>query len=86
MNALTSSVLALVLSTSMAMAADVAPLAAGHPAGVKNAQISPGFAVLGGLGVAAAVGIGIAVSGDSGNGATDTGKNAATVLTTSTAP
>lgn len=64
---LISSVLALALTTSAALAGDVKPLAPGHAAGVKQAQlegIDNGLLIV--LGVAVVVGIAVAASsGDS---------------------
>jgi hypothetical protein len=82
MKAVTSSVLALALSTSMAMAADVSPLPAGHSAGIKNAQIASETAIIAIVGVAAAVGIALAVSGSNNAGTVVSNTNA--VVATST--
>ena len=68
------------LIASAALAADVAPLAPGKPAGVKQAQVgTTGFALIG-IGVVAA--IAIAVASDS-NGKPTTGpQNLAVTATT----
>ena len=65
---LISSVLALALTTSAALAGDAKPLAPGHAAGVKQAQLGldPGLYIV--LGVAVVVGIAVAAS--SGNDVT----------------
>jgi nitric oxide reductase large subunit len=54
------------LIASTALAADVGPLAAGKPAGVKQAQMSTTTWVLIGTGVIAAIAIGVA-SGSNGS-------------------
>ena len=59
-----SSVLALGLTTSAALAGDVSPLPAGAPAGVKRAQENGNTILYIGLGAAAVAGIAIAVSQD----------------------
>ena len=63
---LISSVLALALTTTAAMAGDVSPLTAGAPAGVKRAQEmgSGNTWLYVALGAAAIAGIAIAASGD----------------------
>jgi hypothetical protein len=64
---LISSLLVLALSTSAALAGNVTPLSPGAPAGVKRAQESGETGLYIVVGVAAAVGIAVAVSaGDSG--------------------
>ena len=74
---LISGFLALALSTSAALAGDVVgPLPAGHPAGVKRAALEGNTPLYIGLGVAAAVGIGLAASGG------DDAKPAAPTVTT----
>ena len=80
---LLSAFLALALSTSAALAADVAPLSPGKPAGVKHAQDwnGPSVYVLVGVGVlAAAIGI---ISANHSNGA-PTGGPSGTVVGSST--
>jgi hypothetical protein len=63
MRTLIAAALSSVLTVSTAFAADVSPLAAGKPAGVKQAQtIGETGWVLIGLGVVAAVAIGVASS------------------------
>jgi hypothetical protein len=64
---LISSFLALALSTSAALAADVGPLSPGHPAGVKHAAMEGNTLLYVGLG-AAAVAV-IAVVASDGNDA-----------------
>ena len=59
---LLSSFLALALSTSAVLAADVGPLAAGRPAGVKHAAMEGNTLLYVGLGAAAIAGIAIAAS------------------------
>jgi len=68
----------------MAMAADVGPLPAGHPAGVKNAQVSSETAVIGVVGVAAAVSLALFTSGNTAPGTVTPSANAAAVVSTST--
>jgi hypothetical protein len=63
MRTLIAAALSSVLIVSTAFAADVSPLAAGKPAGVKQAQaLSQTTWVLIGIGVVAAVAIGVASS------------------------
>jgi hypothetical protein len=65
---LISSVLALALTTSAALAGDVKPLTPGQPAGVKQAQLGLSTGVYIVLGVALVVGIAVAASsGDDQN-------------------
>jgi hypothetical protein len=68
MKGLITAALALTLTASAAMAADAtAPLTAGKPAGVKQAQaISNTVWIVGAVAIAG-VGIGLAVSGGGGN-------------------
>jgi hypothetical protein len=73
---LISCFLVLALTTSAAVAGDVAPLTPGAPAGVKRAQMSGNTPLYIGIGVAAAVGIGLAASGG------DDAKPAAPTITT----
>jgi hypothetical protein len=61
---LLSSFLALTLSTSAVLAADVSPLSPGAPAGVKGAQISGQTVLYAGLGAGLIAIIAIAASGD----------------------
>lgn len=78
MRSMIAPVLAIALTASGAFAADNAPLPAGKPAGVKNADMEGhGVLILVGVGLIAA-GIAIAISSGSGNGVTTT--------TSSTAP
>ena len=79
---LISCFLALALSTSAALAGNVAPLTPGAPAGVKRAQMTGNTPLYIGIGVAAAVGIGLAVS--SGDDAAPTPAPPATATTTTT--
>jgi hypothetical protein len=81
MKVLTAAVLAFSLSVPAAMAADAtAPLAAGKPAGVKQAQMgNSGWLILGGIGIAAA---GIALAASGGNGGSITPAPATTTTTT----
>jgi hypothetical protein len=71
MNGLMTTVLALTLTASAAMAETTAPLAAGKPAGVKAAQNmdNSGWLIAGGVAIAAA-GIALAVSGGDNNNTT----------------
>ena len=62
---LVSSVLALALSVSTAMAADVAALSPGAPAGVKRAQEEDNTVLFVALGAAAIAGIALAASSGS---------------------
>ena len=55
----------LLASTTMAMAAEVAPLAPGKPAGVHQAELGTTSMTLIGIGVVAAIAIGVA-SGSNG--------------------
>jgi hypothetical protein len=79
---LLSSVLALTLFTSAALAADVGPLPPGAPAGVKGAQASDNTVLYIALGVGAIAGIAIAASSD--DSASPTPAPATTVTTTTT--
>jgi hypothetical protein len=79
---LISSILVLALSTSAALAGNVAPLAPGAPAGVKHAQASGDTGIYIVVGVAAAVGIAVAVS--AGNNAAIVNPPPAAVATTTT--
>jgi hypothetical protein len=81
---LVSSLVALAMSTSAALAADVAPLSPGAPAGVKHAQdVGRGDTLLYiGLGAAAVAGIAIAAS--SGDDASPTPAPTTTSSTTTT--
>ena len=81
---LLSSLLALALSTSAVLAADVKPLSPGHPAGVKRAQAEDNtrLYVLGGAAVLA--GIAVAISNHD-NGAPAGGGGTITTTTTGTA-
>jgi hypothetical protein len=56
----------LLASTTMAMAAEVAPLAPGKPAGVHQAELGTTSMTLIGIGVVAAIAIGVA-SGSNGS-------------------
>jgi len=64
MHKLLGAVLVVALSASNALAADTAPLAPGRPAGVHQAQIGTGGAIV--LGAAVAIGI-AAIVATSGN-------------------
>jgi hypothetical protein len=80
---LISSILALALTTSAALAGDVSSLTPGTPAGVKHAQEIGGNTLLYvGLGAAAIAGIAIAVSQD--DDAAPTPAPPATTTTTGT--
>jgi hypothetical protein len=79
---LLSSFLALTLATSTALAADVGPLSAGAPAGVKRAQMEGNTLLYVAIGAAAIAGIAIAVS--SGDDARPTPAPPATTTTTTT--
>jgi hypothetical protein len=79
---LLSSFLALALSTSGALAADVSPLSPGTPAGVKQAQMDgPPLYILAGAG-ALAIGIAL-IASDHSNGA-PTGGPSGTITASST--
>jgi hypothetical protein len=81
---LLSSFLALALSTSTALAADVGPLSPGAPAGVKHAQaMNEGNTVLYVV-IGAAVVAGIAVAASSGGNAAAAAGGATTTTTTTT--
>ena len=62
------SFLALVLSTSAALAGDVGPLSPGAPAGVKRAQTSDNTILYGVLGVGAIAGFLVALTSGSNSG------------------
>jgi hypothetical protein len=80
MRTLTAIVLSTTLLASAALAGEAGPLAPGKPAGVKQAQMSETTWVLLGVGVVAAVAIGVA---SSSNGSPDQGKtNLAVTATT----
>jgi len=66
MRTLIAVALATTLASSAVLAADVGPLAPGKPAGVKQAELSSTTLVLIGVGVVAAVAIGVA-SGSNGS-------------------
>lgn len=79
-----SAFLALALSTSATLAADVAPLSPGKPAGVKHAQMEgPPVYVLIGVGVLAAT-IGI-ISATHSNGVPTSGASGTVVGSSTTA-
>ena len=70
MRSMLAPVLAVALTASSAIAADNAPLPAGKPAGVHQAELAGnGLLILVGVGLVAA-GIAIAVSNGSGNNST----------------
>jgi len=79
---LLSSFLALALSTSAVMAADVGPLSPGAPAGVKKAAMEGNTLLYIALGAGAIAGIAIAAS--SGDDAAPTPAPPATTTTTTT--
>lgn len=83
---LLSTFLALALSTSVAMAGDLAPLAPGAPAGVKQAQAGDNTVLFVALGAGAIAAIAFVVS--SGGGTTLPGPvvQSSNVTTTGTAP
>ena len=81
---LLSSVLALALSTSAALAGDVGPLAPGAPADVKRAQEGSNTVLYILLGAAAVAGIAIAASSGS-DAAPSNGGSTSTTTTTGTA-
>jgi hypothetical protein len=58
--------LATIVATS-AFAADTGALAPGKPAGVKNAQVSTGFLIIGAASVAVIAAVAITVSNQSGD-------------------
>ena len=66
---LLSSFLALALSTSAALAADVGPLSPGAPDGVKHAQEGDNTVLYVALGAAAIAGIAVAASSGGGSSA-----------------
>jgi hypothetical protein len=81
---LLSSFLALALSTSAALAADVGPLSPGAPAGVKHAQSDgPPLYILVGAG-ALALGIAL-VASDHSNGAPTSGPSGTITASSTTA-
>jgi hypothetical protein len=81
---LTSAFLALTLSTSAALAADVRPLSPGMPAGVKHAQeIGEGNTLLY-IALGAAVIAGIAIAASSDDNAAPTPAPSTTTTTTTT--
>lgn len=79
---LLSAFLALALSTSATLAADVGPLSPGAPAGVKHAQLegTPLYVLIGAGVIGAAIGI---ISANHSNGA-PTGGPSGTVIGSST--
>lgn len=79
MRTLTAIVLSTTLLASAALAGEAGPLAPGKPAGVKQAQMGNTTWVLLGIGVVAAVAIGVA---SSSNGSPDQGKTNLAVTTT----
>jgi hypothetical protein len=81
---LLSSFLALALSTSTALAADVGPLSPGAPAGVKPAQDFMAGSTLLYVAVGAAVIAGIAVAASSGSSAAPAAAAGGTTTTTTT--
>ena len=80
---LLSTFLALALSTSTALAADVGPLSPGEPAGVKHAQAMEDNTVLY-VAIGAAVIAGIAVAASSGGNGTPAAGGVTTTTTTTT--
>jgi len=81
---LLSSFLALMLSTSAVLAADVGPLSPGAPAGVKRAQISGETALYIALGAGVIAGIAIAASGGDDANVTPAPPTTTTTTTTTT--
>lgn len=79
---LLSSFLALALSTSAVLAADIGPLSPGAPAGVKRAQMNENTILYIAIGAAVVAGIAIAVS--DGDDAKVTPAPPATTTTTTT--
>ena len=79
---LLSSFLALALSTSAALAGDVAPLSAGVPAGVKRAQVSDSTVVYGLLGVGAIAGFVVALTSGSNSGPVQTAPTTTSIAST----
>lgn len=79
---LISSVLALALSTSAVLAADVGSLAPGAPAGVKRAQMEGNTLLY--VAIGAAVIAGIAIAASSGDDATPTPAPPTTTTSTGT--
>ena len=80
---LLSSFLALTLSTSAVLAADVGPLSPGAPAGVKHAQESDNTILY--VAIGAAVIAGIAIAASSGDDAAPTPAPPTTTTSTGTA-
>ena len=74
---LLSTFLALALSTSAALAGNVAPLSPGAPAGVKRAQISDSTLLYGLLGVGIIAGFVVAVTSGSNSAATPSASSTA---------
>jgi hypothetical protein len=72
--------LATIVATS-AFAADTGALAPGKPAGVKNAQVSTGFLIIGAASVAIIAAIAITVSNQSGDRAAATNTFSAATTT-----
>lgn len=82
---LTSSFLALVLSTTTALAGNIAPLSPAGPAGVKRAQdVGENMMVYVLLGAAAIAGIAIAASSGGDNKPASGGPTTTTTSTTTT--
>lgn len=69
---------------SQALAADVAALAPGKPAGVHQAQRSPNILLIGGAAVIAVVAVVVATQGSNNNGACGTACNGPATTSTST--
>jgi hypothetical protein len=85
MRRITSIALAAILSATGAMAADITPLAAGKPAGVRQAQMDWNISPLVYFGaVAVGIGIALAVSNNNNGGAPSTGGGSTTVSTSTT--
>jgi len=80
---LLSCFLALALSTSAAMAADVGPLSPGAPAGVKHAQMEENTVLYVLLGAAVVAGIAVAASSGNDNAVTPVVPPPSTTTTTS---
>jgi len=80
---LISVIAALAFCTSAVSAAEIGPLSAGAPAGVKRAQAASNTVLYVALGAAAIAGIAIAAS--SGGGSSPTPAPATTATTTTTA-
>jgi hypothetical protein len=78
-----SSILALALSASAALAGDLGPLSPGAPAGVKRAQVSESTILYGALGAGAIAGFVVALTSGSNSAPVAPPTSTSTIATTS---